>query len=153
MRHLPATLILACTSACALSPAVRTSGPAVSKEGVRVAVVGQHCDGSTEPDYPTDVVDLTLALRVTNATPEAALVQTARLGLMAAEATKSAIEVSNADAQFVLAPGTERTFEIRFKTRELLRCSQAMRLDLARAVSIDGQTVDLGVITFVPRDV
>jgi hypothetical protein len=129
----------------------QTSGPAISHEGVQVAVTRQSCTENVDPDfYGQDLVEEVVEVAVRNATPDPVIVQRDAFRLIAPDGPALKTITWNAVDPLALAGGELRTFELRFMTRGALACDHEMKLDSDAGVRINGQPVRVGAIPFVP---
>jgi hypothetical protein len=147
------TVLVGGASACALTPPVQNGGPAISREGTRLAVVRQRCEQSPEADRPgDDLAELIVEVSVHNPTSEAATVRRTDFRLLGAE-DAFAIKTSTWGAvdPLMVGPNSDRSFEMRFMARGAFECAKTVRLDPRRAVMTGDQPVKLDAVAFVPR--
>jgi hypothetical protein len=146
--------VLALAPACALTlpPAARNSGPAVSREGVQLAVVGQLCTESSdvEDDLDSDHAGITLTVEVRNTTNEPAMVYRDRFLLFAPDnGSLSPLAIRRHRPQLVGA-GQARSFELRFEPYGWNQCFHQLRLRANSGVILGNKVVHPGPVTFVP---
>jgi hypothetical protein len=147
----PAAVALALAS-CALRPPVQNSGPAVSREGVAVAVTRQGCTQTVEPDEPgNDLVEAVLEVQVRNATSAPLTVHRDAFRLVTPDGYALETATFGAVDPLVLASGENRTFELRYMTRGSLQCSREMTLVAASGITLRDRAVEIGAVRIVPR--
>lgn len=146
------TLFLATVgSGCALAPPFRNSGPAVSQQGVQLAVTRQRCDQVDEPDeYGWDLVETTLEVQIRNATPARLTVHRDAFRLLGPEGSALRTQTWGAADPLTIDGGTTGTFELRFMTRGGLECAGEMALDVDAALALPDGPVKIGSVKFVP---
>jgi hypothetical protein len=152
------SLVVLAVLAVALAPACaplrlpdKNSGPARSREGVELAVSGQSCTQSQEPDFHgEDLVEEVVEVQVRNATPAPLTVQRDALRLVSPDGLALKTITWRAGDPLALGAGETRAFELRFMNRGSLGCSRRMTLDPDSSVKMNGQTVALDAISFVP---
>jgi hypothetical protein len=137
---------------CGLRPPVQNSGPAVSREGVQLAVTGQDCSETIEPDQPgNDLVQAILEVQVRNATPAPLTVRRDAFRLLAPDG-RALPATPFSDASPVEVRGGEaQVFQLRFMTRGGLACAREMTLDAADGVVASGRPLAIGAVTITPR--
>lgn len=150
LRFLIPILVAAVTPACALKPPVRNSGPAVSREGVQLAVLKQRCGQFSDPDQNEDLAEVILEVQVHNPTREAATVRRTDFRLIGDERFALQTLSWGAIDPLTVAPGSDQTFELRFMARGALECAKEMRLDPGAGVLSKNQPLKLGPVSFVP---
>jgi len=152
-RRAPFTgiLLLALAPACGMRPPIQGSGPAISREGVQVAVTDQQCTQTVEPDnHGSDLVEEIVDVQVRNATPSPLTVHRDAFHLVAPDGTALITQTWRAFDPLTVEAGQTRTFELRFMTRGSLRCAREMTLDAAAGVWLQDKLIDLGEVRFVP---
>jgi hypothetical protein len=155
-RHVvvPLTSFLALMPACALTlpPAARNSGPAVSSEGVQLAVVGQLCTESNdvEDDLDSDHAGLLLTVEVRNTTNEPAMVDRDRFLLVAPDnGSLSPLTIRRHRPQLIGA-GQSRSFELHFEPYGWNQCFHRLQLRANSGVILGDKVVHPGPVSFVP---
>jgi hypothetical protein len=136
-------------SACALKPPVRSSGPAVSHDGIALAVVQQRCEQTKEPDWQDDLVEVLVRVQLHNPTSEAATVQRTDFRLIGDERFALRTLTWGAAEPVSVPPGSDRTFELRFMARGAVECRREMRLDAGGGVVTRNGPVRLPAVTFL----
>jgi len=146
-----APLLAAVGSGCALSPPFKTAGPAVSPQGIQVAVTRQRCDQVQEPDqYGWDIVETTLEVQVRNATPATLTVHRDAFRLLGQEGTALKTQTWRAADPLTIDGGATGTFELRFMTRGGLECAGEMGLDADAGLRLPEGPVKVGTVMFTP---
>ena len=147
-----AAVVLLLAPACAsLRPPAQNNGPAVSAEGVQIAVARQACAQTQEPDYyADDLVETTLEIQVRNATPDPLTVHRDAFRLMTPDGVALRTVTWRAMDPLTVKGGETGTFELRFMTRGSLECGREMRLDADAGVRVNGRPVEVGIISFQP---
>jgi hypothetical protein len=149
-----ALVLAAASSGCALAPPFRNAGPAVSREGIQVAVTRQRCAQVEEPDeYGWDLVETILEVQVKNATPALLTVHRDAFRLLGPDGTALRTQTWRAVDPLTIDGGATRTFELRFMTRGGLECAREMALDIDDGLALPAGPVKIGSITFVPSRV
>lgn len=136
---------------CALAPPFKNSGPAVSRDGVHVAVTRQRCDQVQEPEeYGWDLVEAVLEVQIRNATPAQLTVHRDAFRLGGAEGTALRTQTWGAADPLTIDRGATGTFELRFITRGGLACTGEMILDVDAGLVLPDGPVKVGAVKFVP---
>lgn len=143
-------LVAVLAPACALKPPARNSGPAVSREGVQLAVVKQRCEQLREPDQTDDLVEIVMEVQVRNPTREAATIRRTDFRLIGDERFALKTSTWGAIDPITVEAGTDRTFDLRFMARGAVECSKEMRLDPGAGVLTKNQPLKLEPVRFVP---
>jgi hypothetical protein len=148
----PAIVALVLFPACAgLKPPVQSTGPAVSPEGVQLAVKRQGCTQVSEPDFPgNDLIEEILEIQVGNLTATSLTVRPGAFRLVTAEGAALETVTWRAQDPLTIQGGDTRAFELRFMTRGGLECAREMRLEANAGLILRGGPVKLGAIRFVP---
>jgi len=138
-------------SGCALVPPFKSSGPAVSKQGVTVAVTGQRCDQVQEPDeYGWDLVEATLEVQIRNASQAKLTVHRDAFRLLGPDGTALKTQTWRAADPVTIDGGATGTFELRFMTRGGLECKREMALDVDAGLALPDGAVKIETVKFVP---
>ena len=146
--------LAALASGCAtMGPPAQAAAPAVSPEGVKVALLGQTCTQSTEPDWKgANLVEVHVAVGIANPTGAPLVVHRDQFRLVGPDGTAvKTISVGAADPVSV-APGQEPSFELRFMTRGGVRCTTPMELETRGGVLAGDHPVTLASLRFLPRN-
>jgi hypothetical protein len=145
------TIFASVTGCRALRPPVQNSGPAVSAEGVQLAVTGQDCTQVQEPDqHDNDLVEAVLEVQMRNGMSEPLLVRRDAFRLLAPDGTALRALTWRAADPLTITGGETRQFRLRFMTRGGLECAREMRLDAGSAVLLGDRPVHIQAIRFVP---
>jgi hypothetical protein len=130
------------TTACANRPFVRADPPTASG-GVSVALTGQRCRRRVRHDL-NGILDLVLALRVTNAGPAAVTIAPARLLLHVRGDTAGPDDF---DAPQTLAPGGAASVRVHFRAWSNAACTETLGVSFEGAIS----SPRLRALWFVPE--
>jgi len=132
-------------------PFVKTDGPSTSS-GVTVALKDQRC-ARRKYDKMNDVLDLRMAVQVTNGSPTPVTVDPTEFRLLARgnEAVADSTPPTGNAPETALPPGGSAPVDVRFRRFGNARCNQDMQLSLDRAVEKGGHEVPLRPITFMPE--
>ena len=150
---LPLAALLALAPACAtLQPAAQNSGPAVSREGVQVAVVGQLCTQSNdfEDDIDSDRASIEVTVQVRNTTAELVMVDRDRFLLQGQD------NDSLRPLWFVrgrpqpVGAGQTLSFDLRFEPHGLNQCFHQFRLRANSGVILGDKVIHPGPVSFIP---
>jgi hypothetical protein len=151
MRTMLYTLWISClVSAGCFSLPAKSSGPSES-DGVQMAIVGQYCEDSAEPDdfAGSEAVQLRMKIAVANRSKENVGFDPDRVRVIAPDrVTPSPVA---ADAALVVAPGETKVAVVRFLTRGSLKCKEEMRLDPSDSLVAGARRVPLRPIAFVAQ--
>lgn len=152
IRHLPwigGLLLGAC--ATTMKPPAANSGPALSKDGIRIAVLRQACS-QTEPvdEVPVGSVDETVEIEVRNGSSEPLTVHPDQFRLLGSGPGAQATTTSGAGATLTVVQGAVETFALQFSARSGLDCAKEMRLDPSAAVTLRDSPVALQPVPFRP---
>lgn len=135
-----------------LRPAAQTSPPAVSPEGVQVALLGQSCVQVKGSDWPyNDLVEVHVAFGVNNPTSMPLVVHRDQFRLIAPDGIALRTLTWGAGEPVTVAPGQQPSFELRYMTRGSLNCAQPMELAPATGVVAGDHPLTLAAVRFVPR--
>lgn len=147
-----AAVVLLLAPACAsLRPPAQNNGPAISAEGVQIAVARQACAQTQEPDYyANDLVETTLEIQVRNATPDPLTVHRDAFRLMTPDGVALRTVTWRAMDPLTVKGGETGTFELRFMTRSGLECARQMDLEADSAVMLREKPIHIGGVHFVP---
>jgi len=149
--------VLVITASCGYTSPYRSSGPAVSKEGVQVAIVGERCyvNRSAE-DFPTTVNDdqLNLAMRVQikNKASHTAALSLDNVRLAETTGGAQTLMVPRESESLSLLPGATTVVSLDFEQSGTLDCHHEMALDVGRAIKIEGGEVGLQPIRFLAAE-
>jgi hypothetical protein len=136
----------------ALRPAAQPATPALSSDGVQVALLGQSCTQIKESDWPSDdLVEVNVAIGVSNPTSHPLVVHRDQFQLIAPDGTALRPLTWRAADPMTVAPGQQPSFELRFMTRGSLGCAEPMALAPAAGVVADERPLTLAALRFVPR--
>jgi hypothetical protein len=136
--------------ACALKPPIQNSG-ALAKDGVQVAVVGQRCSETVEPEWPAaNLVETVVELQVQNSGAGAVTVHRDQLRLRGVDGREVPAGDWCAADPLAVESGQTKTFTVRFMTRGGLSCTQPMSLDADAGFTMGAAPVQVGAVTFVP---
>jgi len=146
---LPSFLVAAC--ATTMKPPVATSGPALSRAGVQVALLRQGCAQAQESDeYGWDLVEESVEIEVRNGAAQPATVHRDRFRLLAPDGSALATSTWGAAQALTVPEGATQTFALRFMTRGGLDCAKPMRLDPDGGITLRETTVAFQPVSFVP---
>jgi hypothetical protein len=145
-----ATMILA--PACAgMRPPAKNSGPALSREGVQLALLKQSCTQTQEPDQPdNDLAEAVVEVEVHNSAPDAVTIHRTEFRLLTPDGFALKTRTWGAADPLVLKGGETRAFEMRFMSRGSLECSRELQLDPGAAIFLGGKSVKMNAVSFVP---
>jgi len=151
-KVVPLLLASALAPACApLRLPARTTSPAVSREGVELALNRQSCTQNTEPGwFGSDLVEEVVELQIRNRTGTPVTVRRDAFRLVAPDGRALKTMTWRATEPLPLGGGEVRTFELRFMTRGSLACTREMRLEPDAGVRMNDRALRLGDIRFQP---
>lgn len=133
---------------CFTLPA-RSSGPS-RWDGVQMAIVGQYCDDSQEPDdRGSPVVQLRMRISVTNRGNDRLAFDPDRLRLVVPDKMKPSPVA--ADSPLEVAPGETKVAAVRFMTRGSLSCKEELELDASDSLLAGTKPVPMPPIAFIAR--
>jgi hypothetical protein len=151
MRNLACIPLLAIllVPACAHNPVYQSSGPS-TRDGVKVAIVGQSCDQYRDPNIEfDDFVGLELDLEVRNGTDAPLTVHRDMIRVIAEDGVAPKTMTWKADEPIQVEAGRSRRVSVRYMNRGDLECRGPLDLDLKNAVSRGGAPLALAPIHFV----
>jgi hypothetical protein len=150
-RAMAAVLFLLTGGCVAMKPPARNGGPALSSEKIQLAVLGQSCSQTQEPDeYGWDLVEEDVEVGVRNDSTEPATVHPDRFRLLTPDGyALRTITWRSADPLQVPGGANER-FALRFMTRGGLECRKEMRLDPDAGITLRERPVALEPVSFTP---
>ena len=139
-----------CAGCAAMLAPARSSGIALSEEGIQLAVVGQVCkqSRSTSASSPP-LLDATLAIEVGNPTPGLVSVYPDRLILVAPGGVSARASTPQGSNPLSVESGTTVPVRLHF-TLAGANCSQEMQLDASSALESQGRPVTVSAIRFLP---
>jgi hypothetical protein len=146
-------LALALAPACAgLVPPARSSGPAISPQGVQIAVVKQQCTQTQEPDQPdNDLAEEIVDVQVRNVAAGPVMIVRTDFRLLTPDGFALKDATWGSADPLVVNGGDTRVFELRFMSRGSLECGRELELDAGTGVSLGKTPVKLSTVRFVPR--
>jgi hypothetical protein len=152
VRVMAIGFLLAGVGACAtMRPPATSSGPAMSSNGVQIAVVRQIC-AESQPVGPMlgNWVDETVEVQVRNGSPQPVAIHLDRFRLLGPDGGVLASGADPSIEPLAVARGETRTVEVRFSSRGGLECTRPMRLDAGAGITSGEAPVVLGLVSFVP---
>jgi hypothetical protein len=133
--------------ACAAQPFRRSDGPSRS-EGVAVTPINQQCDRRFDNPM-ADVLDLEMAVQVTNSTDVPASVDPGNVRL----AVDGDLTPPRAGGKPIeVAPGSSKSISLKFLRYGDAKCDEPMTLSLEHAVHLGGRELKMRPLAFVPSD-
>jgi hypothetical protein len=149
-----AVALPALAGGCAtMGPPAQAAAPAVSPEGVKVALLGQSCTQSAEPDWKgAQLVEVHVSVAVSNPTQAPLVIHRDQFRLVAPDGSAVKTITYGAADPVSVAPGEQPSFELRFMTRGGLRCTTPMELDTRGGVLAGDRPVTLAALHFLPRN-
>jgi hypothetical protein len=149
----PIAGLLLGAGACAttMKPPVANSGPALSQDGVQVAVLRQACL-QTQPvdEVPTGSVDETVEIEVRNGSPDPVTVRPDRIRLVGTDESVATPAAAPSGSELTVAAGETQTIQLRFSARNGLECTKEMRLDASDGITRRASPVALHPLPFRP---
>jgi hypothetical protein len=133
-----AALMLA--PACAsMRPPAQNDGPALSREGVQLAVLKQACTQTQEPDQPdNDLAEAIVEVEVRNPARDAVTINRTEFRLLTPGGFALKTRTWGSADPLVLKGGETRVFEMRFMSRGSLECSRELQLDPGTGICVGG---------------
>ena len=148
---LRALALIAVGTGCAtLAPPARSTGAALSEEGIEIAIVGQFCKqsrGTSASRAPS--LDETLVVEVGNPTPDPVSVDPDKLILITPGGGSVRGPTPAAAGPLSVDGGTTVPVTLHF-TVTGANCSQEMQLDAGSSLQWQGRRVTVSAIRFVP---
>ena len=136
--------------ACALKPPVENSGT-VSKDGVQLAVIGQRCTETVEPEWPgANLVQTIVEVQFANAGSAPLTIHPDRFHLRGTDGRKVPAGGWRAREPLSVDAGQSKKVKVEFMTRGGLSCTKPMELDADSGVTVGATPVKVGSVTFVP---
>ncbi len=150
IEHLTTMVVfLVGTGACAtMKPPATNNGPALSSNGVQVAVLRQLCAETSLNAYET-WIDETVELQVRNGSPNPLRIHRDKLRLLGPNGGVFTAGASPTELVTV-ANGETQTFEVTFTAHGQLECTNAMQLDPGAGITSQDSPVALPPVSFVP---
>jgi hypothetical protein len=140
-------LFAAAVAGCAPQPFVRSDGP-VAASGVVVALVNQRC-GRRYDNPISDVLDLTMALQVSNSADLPATFQAKDLRLVV---DGDVVEPDNRDPPAEIPPRVTKPVSVRFVRYGDARCNEPMQLLLVHAIRLGDRELEVRPLSFTPNN-
>lgn len=136
-----------------MGPPAQAATPAVSAEGVKVALLGENCTQSTESDWKgAQLVEVNVSVGISNPTSAPLLVHRDQFRLIGPDGTAVKTITTGAADPVSVAPGQDPSFELRFMIRGGLRCTTPMVLETRGGVLAGDHPVTLASLRFQPRN-
>lgn len=142
-------------ASCGYSTPYHASGPALSKEGVQIAIVGDQCYvNRTGEQYPTAVNDdelhLNVNLQVRNESNHAALLSREKFQLVENKAGERIVIHPDELGALVVRPGETKMVSLDFDQQGEMDCHHGLALEAPGAVAIEGAQLAFQPIQFQP---
>jgi hypothetical protein len=146
-------LALALAPACApVTPPIQTLGQAASGEGVAFEVERQSCTASKDPAEPhSALIEARVRVRVRNQTGAPVTVRRDQFRLQTPAGGALKTMTVGAAEPLTVPTGEDAAFNLRFVTRDAPVCAGDLSLVAPDAFAIDGRSVAIGAVSFVPR--
>jgi hypothetical protein len=145
-------LLIGVSNCGSMLPLARSSGAAISDEGVIFAVTGQSCKQSPDPSQPSKtLLDASFAIEVGTSTLDPVTVRPERFLLTVSERPAVRIPTREAGELTVVETGTPFHFVLRFTAPDV-SCSQEMRLAANAALELRGRPINIDAVRFVPGE-
>jgi hypothetical protein len=156
IRALALTVTGLATS-CGYATPYKTSGAALSQDGVQIALVGERCFVNPNTDqFPmvaNDVDDILLVgldLQVKNESKQVTVLSLNRFRLLGDTRTEHLAMPPEESGVVKLAPGETRMVPLDFRRQTALDCHNELALTAEGAVAIEGKPVYVASIHFQP---
>jgi hypothetical protein len=148
-------VVAALAASCGYSLPYQTSGPALSKEGVQIAIAGDRCYVNRSGEqFPTTVDDdelhLNVNLQVKNESNHVASLSPERIQLVESKAGERIVMHPHESGAISLAPGETRSVSLDFDQQGELDCHHGLALEAPGAVAVEGTQIALNPIQFRP---
>lgn len=146
-----AGLFLVTGGCAAMKPPARNGGAALSDKGIQIAVLGQSCSQTQEPDqYGWDLVEETVEVGVRNDSTEPATVHRDRFRLLTPDGYALRTITWRSADPLPIPGGSNESFQLRFMTRGGLECRKEMRLDADAGITLRERPVAFQPVSFTP---
>jgi hypothetical protein len=147
--------IAAPATSCGYGLPYQTSGPALSKEGVQIAIVGDRCYVNRSGEqYPTSVSDdelhLNVNVQVKNDSNQVAWLSPAAFQLVENKAGDRIVMHPHESGTLSMSPGETKVLSLDFDQEGDVDCHHGLALEAPRAVAIEGTQIALSPIQFRP---
>jgi len=131
---------------CGYVAPYQSSGPSISKEGVRFAIIGERCYVNRSGEqWPTTVNDdelnLRMRLQVENQASQPAVLSLDRFLLSEAIGGERRVIQPRESESLALQPGETKVLSLDFEQHGTLDCHHEMALEAQGAVAIGGVRV------------
>ena len=145
------------TASCGYAAPYRSSGPALSKEGVEIAIAGQRCYVNRSAEqFPTTVNDdqlnLAMRLQIQNKASRPAVLSLDSFRLSQSIGGERTVMMPRESDGLSLQPGETKIVSLDFEQSGVLDCHHEMALDADGAVKMEGGQVNLDPIRFLATD-
>lgn len=145
--------LLGLALSCGHTPLHRTTGPSISKEGIRIELKSDRCylTRSTEkfpPDAEPNELNLALDVRVANGTAHTATLEPERIQVAGVVRGKQIELQPSTTTPVTLEPGETKVVPLTYSYSGRLDCRNELLLDPSDAVVIGGNPVSLAPIRF-----
>jgi hypothetical protein len=153
-RSIILTAALGFVASCGYAAPYSSSGPAMSKEGVNVAIAGERCFvNRSAAQFSTTVGDdrlnLDLRLQIRNEASHTAVLSLDRLRVSETTGGERQVMQPLVSGALELAPGETKMVSLDFEQEGELDCHHDMALEAAGAIAIEGAQVNVGPIHFL----
>ncbi len=142
-------------ASCGYTAPYQNSGPALSQEGVKIALVGERCYVNRSGEqYPTTIVDdelhVGVDLKVTNQSDQVATLALENFQLEETAGGEHAVMHPQESGSVALSPGQSTDVALDFADKAELDCHHDLKLDSQGAIAIQGRPASLASIHFQP---
>ena len=153
-RLIVVSAVLGFVASCGYAAPYSSSGSAMSKEGVNIAITGERCFVNRSADqFPTTVNDdrlgLGLRLQVKNEASHTAVLSLDHLRVSETMGGNRQVMQPLESGALELAPGETKTVSLDFEQEGELDCHHDMALEAADAIAIEGGLVHVEPIRFL----
>ncbi len=139
---------------CGYSAPYRTTGPAMSDQGVQVGIAGVRCwvnreaDPMIETTTEDDQVGLDLKLQISNNSDQIAELSEGQIRLADADIPMTAATSPGRSRVIDVLPGETKQVRLAFMPAGAADCRRNFELELANSVEVAGSLVPLAPIDF-----
>ena len=145
------------TASCGYTAPYRSSGPALSKEGVEIAIAGERCYVNRSAEqFPTTVNDdhlnLAMRLQIRNQTGHPVHLATDNFRLSESIGGERTVMMPRESGSLSLQSGETRIVSLDFENSGALDCHHEMALEADGAIKLDSGQVKLEPIRFLASE-
>jgi hypothetical protein len=153
--HLLSLIAAGVSASCGYTAPYHSSGPALSREGVQIAVTAEQCyNNRLDEQYPTalndDQLHVGVRLNVTNGSNHLVVLSRDAFKLEETDGRSPRVMRPQENGSVSLSPGQSKSLVLNFAEETEYDCHHELALDAQGAIAVAGKPVHLASIHFLP---